>query len=563
MKTLQTKLTLDLPQSLKIIFFGILCIFQSFCAQAQKKALDSVSDSVKNGLIKKTRVLEEQRKQKLFSQMNKVGRAVAIQHYEIMSIKEDAQGVIPDLKSFKPVANIQTEENEYSNYIKVGLGNYSASYAELFLNSNYDKKNYVGLYAKHLDLGTGSVDDDNSGSAYNEIRLNFRRQLAKSKLFSSIKYSKNSLFFYGYNGKKNVEKSSISQNFQNIEANLSLEGNANPNLSYKLALQYSQLWDRFQGKEQEIILNGKAIYQFAVDARFVGDLTIALPQYSNFDTQTTRYFVKFSPAHMSRIGNLFFRLGLGMVHASDSVGAASRLRIYPDLSASYDISEGELSAYLHLRGDLQRNTWRSFTDENPFLNNQIALKNTDKNLEFRAGVRGNYLQILGFDISGSYSQFTNMAFFTNSAQDASKFAVLYDPAAISVFGFQSSFSLKINEFDALLKTEYTNYGVKNLEQAWHRASLRNTLFVSYRYFDQLMFNLDLFHIGGLQAWDMSNNQVVSLKNIVDLNLKANYYVSKRFSFFTSLNNLFSSNYQRFLYYDSRGFNFITGVTASF
>jgi outer membrane cobalamin receptor len=52
-------------------------------------------------------------------------------------------------------------------------------------------------------------------------------------------------------------------------------------------------------------------------------------------------------------------------------------------------------------------------------------------------------------------------------------------------------------------------------------------------------------------------------NIIDLNLKADYRFSDKFSTFVMLNNILNRKYERFTNYPNKGLNVIGGISYTF
>ena len=90
-----------------------------------------------------------------------------------------------------------------------------------------------------------------------------------------------------------------------------------------------------------------------------------------------------------------------------------------------------------------------------------------------------------------------------------------------------------------------------------------TINSSYNIYDKLLLQVDFIAQGGAKALDLEKKELVSLNGAVDLNAKANYFVSKQFSVFLNFNNMLSSKYQMYLNYPVRGFQVLGGVSWSF
>jgi hypothetical protein len=74
---------------------------------------------------------------------------------------------------------------------------------------------------------------------------------------------------------------------------------------------------------------------------------------------------------------------------------------------------------------------------------------------------------------------------------------------------------------------------------------------------------DLYFYEGIKNKNFVSNTTYTLKPIYDANVKIDYFLGKQVSAFVSLNNIFGQNYERYLYYQSQGLNFLGGISYSF
>src|SRR5205807_2670349 len=100
------------------------------------------------------------------------------------------------------------------------------------------------------------------------------------------------------------------------------------------------------------------------------------------------------------------------------------------LNAYYDVYEGIIIPYAGLSGGLIKNSYRSLTNENPFINPQVNYANTNNKFNVFGGLRGNLSSATSYDTKVSYGLFDNMHFFViDYAGDQTlldnKFKVLY------------------------------------------------------------------------------------------------------------------------------------------
>jgi hypothetical protein len=99
--------------------------------------------------------------------------------------------------------------------------------------------------------------------------------------------------------------------------------------------------------------------------------------------------------------------------------------------------------------------------------------------------------------------------------------------------------------------------------AWHRPSFQSSLGIQYNLQRKIYFNAEMYYISGIQGMNLESNHAVKLSDIADLSLKSEYRFSNTFSAFLELNNILSQKYQRYLYYQVKGFNALVGLTYSF
>jgi outer membrane cobalamin receptor len=70
-------------------------------------------------------------------------------------------------------------------------------------------------------------------------------------------------------------------------------------------------------------------------------------------------------------------------------------------------------------------------------------------------------------------------------------------------------------------------------------------------------------VGGLYGMQAKTGKAVKMDDIIDLNLKVNYLITKKFNASVSANNLLDKEYQRYLNYATQGLNYTVGLAYSF
>jgi hypothetical protein len=112
----------------------------------------------------------------------------------------------------------------------------------------------------------------------------------------------------------------------------------------------------------------------------------------------------------------------------------------------------------------------------------------------------------------------------------------------------------------VLRGDYFHYSTTYVP---YRPTYRLAFNSSYSLYSKLLFNIDFLAQGGIKALDAQARKTVTLDPALDMNVRIDYFVSKKISAFLKFNNLLSSSYQVYLYYPVRGFQVMGGVAWSF
>ena len=120
------------------------------------------------------------------------------------------------------------------------------------------------------------------------------------------------------------------------------------------------------------------------------------------------------------------------------------------------------------------------------------------------------------------------------------------------------------------RLDYNKYDLKTLAQPFHRPELQASLFGSYNLFDKLLLGVETYFYAASYGISYNRASGVPVPDfyratdpIYDLNLRADYRITPKFSIFVMGNNLAGRQYQRFYGYPVKGINALGGATYSF
>jgi hypothetical protein len=310
-------------------------------------------------------------------------------------------------------------------------------------------------------------------------------------------------------------------------------------------------------------------------------LEIELNDYLNYNNQDTRFkstsvqsFHFFPSTSISKYG-VDFNLGLELHYLSDSTS----FEIFPQIKATKELVKDVLLVYGGLRHSEQRHTFKTLSDENPYIHsfgtNQSILggnsfiqqlKTTDTD-ELYVAMRN----VLGegevFEGSVAYGSVQNLAEFSGvSNGNYNRFLVDY--IDVKQLHVNANYSRTINNIISLnANADYYKWD----KEVYHKSNftanisapinLRNKIKVtpSLSYMSERTSSLKFY------VDDVENNppEITPLNSQFHANLDLYYSYSKQLSTYLQLNNLTNSKQDLWRDYREVGRNVVFGLNYSF
>jgi hypothetical protein len=225
--------------------------------------------------------------------------------------------------------------------------------------------------------------------------------------------------------------------------------------------------------------------------------------------------------------------------------------------------------YGSVKGGLQRNSFKSYTEENPFLSSTPSIMNTNHKVKLGLGSRGTLGPNTSYDAGTSYSVVENMAFFVTDPTFilGNRFNLVYDDVRLLDIHAETGFQ-KTDELKFKARADYFFYTMTDEMNPWHKPALEATLGAQYNIADRVYLKGDVFVLGNYIARtydedDPINSSAEKMKPLVDVNLGAEYRYSKSISAFVNVNNLLATRYYRWYSYPSQRIHVLGGVSCSF
>lgn len=463
-----------------------------------------------------------------------------------------------------------------NNYVKGGFGSLGTLLGEAYFNTGKDEGLQVGGYFKHFSQ-QGKLNKQNSSNQ--QLSVFGRSILDENTVSGRINFERNGTYFYGIdNSRPTLNPNPDKQALTTIE----LEGELVKNFTededaFSYALKANgYIWnDKFSAKENYLSLNGyvnKRINSFnlglAASTEF-GNTKDALTSVGN-------NLLRLNPYIRLQVKGAKITAGVNFVQ---EFGAYSSTKVFPAITADFTLIPDYLQVFGEVKGDVNRNSLKGFTDENPWLNSNILVKNTVEKLSFSAGVKGTGGPGFGYKARIYVKQFDDMPLFVNNFTDFNKFDVIYDFGKTKLTGVEGEISIQVS--DALKWTGKLNlddWKPASETYSWFKPGLKVSSNFMYTFNKKLSFNAGVVIQDDVKAKVYTSAPVPAsqyvipntgielietVKGYVDLGLGADYRINKKFSVFAKANNILNNNYSRYLYYQANGFNIFGGLTYSF
>ena len=552
---------------------SLLAVATSLLAQQQPRPTRPVKEGEVDNqeiTVEKSRKIELPPANRLFNKIPSIKPSA--EQRKLTYEFEDRKLTIGDPKINTTVLSPATTQADatpaYSNYVKVGAGNYSSFLGEGFVGYNALSNLALEGSLRHLSSAIGPVDGKNSAQSDTRLRLTGKYLTDAFKFQADLGFDRNAYRFYGYRrefaARPTFNPDALRQRLNTVNFKLGIENaNSDNAIDYSLRTGVTNLRDLFNASETDWGTNfaGSLGITDNVFALVAADAYVT--QRSDGPIVDNRNLFRVKPTFKYTSSLLTVTAGINAVNETDKRAGINGTRAFPVVDV--DVAPvANIHFFAGVDGDINRNTLRSFLSDNKWLAQQVQLRNTVKTLDLYGGSKGALGGGFSYEGKLSYAKYLNFSTFNNTKLDTTKFAILYDggTARVLTISGQLGYALK-DKFRSTLKADFFRYELVQLAEAWGRPRLAGTWTNSYILNKKLFVTADLYFYGGIKNQNLVTNVTYTLKPIYDANLKIDYFLGKQVSAFVSLNNIFGQNYQRYLYYKQQGLNFLGGISYSF
>ena len=465
----------------------------------------------------------------------------------------------------------------YPGFVRAGYGNFASPLLEArYMSTTADPINFAVAF-KHQSFGKGPVkiQEEESPESHSIFGGDISYFLEGAEVFGSMKWGQDKYSFYGVNPNfiseepREIIQGNVQNHFQ-VAAGVRDIQKVGP-FGYEAEVSFRTFKDSYLARENEIGISGVGKFNPSEDwSGSIGlDYFSTNPEDSTY--QVNRNYFAIHPRVNYSFADFRFTAGLNIVSENDSVqDKSSDFRIFPVLKASYQFAE-EFGFYGEFSGDVQRNTYFSFVQENPFLGPSEQLLNTVNNYKIAAGIEGQFQGVFHYRAGIDVSRYNQLHLFANSQSDTARFELVYDNQS-TVANLNAELGFKFSDSYTLgTRLDLYQYDLSVQQEAWHRPIWTFSVNNQIKPIEKLLVQANLNFMGGIKSRGDTTlltifppeYEVVSLKTIADLQLKADFKITDRISVFAEGNNLTNGKNMRWLNYPVRGVQLIGGASLKF
>ncbi len=480
----------------------------------------------------------------------------------------------------------------YKGFIKGGVGTYLTPFLEAYYTSVRNRDLAYGAHIKHLSAIDGiNGDIAFSGFSQNQAEVWAKKIYNKHSLQSKFAYERDVWHYYGFDPQdQEIDKKDYRQKFNEFSLDNKWKSyyTDSSKVNHDINLNVYHLSDAYDAQELGIAAladlrayRGAHAYVMNTGFDFISYKSDPLSPFEFMnDTAGTvtlpvdmaNAIVYAVPKIDLRTGQLRFLAGLGLYGQFSN---QARFHAFPDIEVSYSLFGNMFIPYAAITGSVERNSFKTITDNNPFVLSQLELENSIVRYNVFGGIRGSVSDRISFNTSIGIDKTDNRPLYVNDTllSVQNRFKVVYDE--VNTFTMMGEITYQNNKkWNGGARLEIFSYTADVEDKAWHLPTYRLSLNAHYNLFDKLELGADAALIGkrdvksyfapSPDAQEQAGRYyLVELKPYFDLTLTAMYRYTARLSAFVEAYNLTATKYDIYYRFPAQRAFVIGGIKYAF
>jgi hypothetical protein len=462
----------------------------------------------------------------------------------------------------KPLALQQDTALELGtrNFIKLGFGNYTTPYASAGFSLGDGTKSLLNLYGDYI-----SSKGDIKYQDYSQFNIKAAGSYftPKNEIYGSAAINQSIYNQYGYDHTLyDFTQQQVQQRFSSLAVKAGIRNTTanGSGINYDPSLKVDFFSNQNKVTENSLILNAPA------EKTFGDNFTFKVAAKEDATTYSTQRL----PANVTLHNNVFelapsielkeerFTLHGGITPAWDN----NQLNVLPEIYVEAPIKDKIFLVQAGWVGQIIKNTYQNLTDINPYVNPVTAQQNT-KEVELYAGIKATVSKHFNFSAKAGFVTYHNLALFLNDTLDNKSFYVKNESKANDLRIHADMSFISQDKFTITSGFTINGYtGLQDNSHAWGTIPIQLDASLRWWAYKRLLIKSDFNAFGG-SPYLLKGNVSTTLSGGTDLSAGVELVVTKNFSAWMDLNNIFNNKYQRWYGYQVYGLNVLVGAIYKF
>lgn len=509
-----------------------------------------------------------------------------------------ASTFVPKSGAIKGI-NVGVKERIYKNYIAAGYGNFASPYFEAFLHHSTRFQNEFGIYTKY-SASEENIQNTALNSNFSNFNIGafYQQEERYFDWKASIYSEKNTYNWFGLPNLVFTEPTINTINEEQSYTFYKLMGDVKFEDSYidygKLNVSY--FTDQYESTEILAKFDAKLDFPLAFISRNLNDISVKTSieylngkfrqSYSDFNPINYNTLTLYlHPEYNLNFKNILLKVGLQLYASIDAQNEVTNNILIPDVSIQTPVFKDYIRFYGGYTGGLHTNTYKNFTEQNPYVSPTLFITQTLEKFNIFVGISGKITNNLSYNIkASSISEEDKPLFIRNASKSdgtntvvngftilgyeyGNSFTVFYDDVKTNVLYTELEYDFSKN---LVFKIQgiYNQFTLNNAIEPWNLPTSEASFTTTYKQ-KKWFATSNIFYLSERKdtlfngLFPSSFSGVETINSFVDVNLNGGYHFNDKFSAFLKLNNILNTNYQRFANFDVQGFQVLGGITYKF
>ncbi len=491
-------------------------------------------------------------------------------------------------------ANVDKSQAEklYKNFANLGFGNYTTLNAELFVTENISDNEYVGGMFKHLSSQGGIKDVALNNDFYTtSLDLTYGNQFQNLTWISDLGYQNQIYNWYGIPEnftQTTIDRINPKHTFNNfyVGTNLSLSDSFFKEASFK----YNRFWDANGSVENRFFVKPSfefGLFNEKIKTNFIVDYLHGNFEKNFFETNSIKYgFANFGihPSIVVNKNDWALNIGASVFYSANIENGSSKIFVYPQVNASLKLVGDFMIFYAGVEGSLDQNSYRDFSNENPFVSPTLAIDPTNRQFDLFTGLKGKLSNTISYNLRGSLqneknkpllvaNEFNMFATDTENYQFGNSFGVVYDDVkTMNLYGeLKADYTKNVS---IGLNASYSRFFTTYQEEAWNLPTLKLGANLNVNITKKWFAVANVFYVGERKDVVYIQSMITifppayypetaNLKSYFDANFNLGYQHNDRLTGFLKFNNIANQSYQKWMNYPVQGLQVLLGASYKF